>query len=114
MKRAVLLLLAVVALTVVPAAWASYSYAGPKTWLPSWDASSTYSTSWTDNWFQKTEPGHISTATFIDGSGNWHGSVQNSFQVTAASTQPTTYNKKAYCRNSSAGDTYIGECIVFD
>jgi len=91
------------------------NYAGPKTWLPNYDADSSYSTSWTtDSMYSKScgnQSGCDARVTFIDGVGNWHASYTDNLPATTTFDFDNSYSKKAYCKNNSAL-TYTATCEV--
>ena len=102
-----------VALALVPTALAGYGYVWPaRAWSNGQDGSSTYSSAWKRNWFQKSGQGYDTTATFIDNvSYSWHNTVRNTWAVTATQWTSSVV-KKAYARSYSSG--FTGSCIVFE
>ena len=113
--RSILVLGVTLAATLVLAstALASYGYVWPsRSWSNGQDASSTYSSAWKRNWFQKSGGGYDTSVTFIDNiSYAWHRTVRNTYQVTATDWFNSTV-KKAYARSHASG--FSGNCVVFD
>jgi hypothetical protein len=93
------------------AAW--FTYGGPKTWLPNYDAESNYDAPGTYEWFidifQNKNPADWGRVAFIDGSGNWSCSTTSNGTGTSCTLGSWNYQKKAYCKNNSA-TTYTGYC----
>jgi hypothetical protein len=110
----IVLIICVIAIGVcATAAYATtVRYAGPKTWLPGYDANTDFDGTqrWQfDEMCNKSEP-QGARVTFIDTSGGWHNAVTDS-QVCTSTATGTNYNytKKAYCKNNSAV-TYTAYC----
>ena len=101
------------ALALASTAFASYGYVWPsRSWSYGQDASSSYSSTWKRNWFQKSRAGFDTAVTFIDNvSYSWHNTMRNTFQVTAAEWWSSAV-KKAYARSYASG--FTGNCVVFD
>ena len=105
------LLALVVALVLSVSAYASYQYAAYQSWGYLQDASSTYASNWTQNWFQKDAQGFDTTVTFIDNSTySWHNTVRNTYKTTAT-TLTWSGTTKAYCQSHTTG--FFGSCTVF-
>ncbi len=112
MRRLTMVMLAIaVALIAATTPVASYQYAGYRSWGFLQDASSTYASNWTQNWFQKDLQGFDTTVTFIDNlSYSWHNTVRNTFKTTAT-TLTWSGTTKAYCQSHTSG--FFGSCTVF-
>ncbi|MGH8523599.1 MAG: hypothetical protein ACREXY_05100 [Gammaproteobacteria bacterium] len=111
---------AVLALWIVPLAWAAQriEYEGPKTWLAGWYAESVYDIAdnrWYLNGFEKTTESW-SLVTFIKPSGSWSCSIEAfSSRVECGYGLPVgieDFQKKAYCKNTDPG-TVIGTCYAW-
>lgn len=112
MRRLSMVMLAIaVALIAATTAFASYQYAGYRSWGFLQDASSSYASNWTQNWFQKDLQGFDTTVTFIDNSSySWHNTVRNTFKTTAT-TLTWSGTTKAYCQSHTSG--FFGSCTVY-
>jgi hypothetical protein len=113
-RRALVLATALVAaLTFASTASATYGYVWPsRSWSYGQDASSSYSSTWKRNWFQKSSQGYDTSVTFIDNvSYSWHDTVRNTYMVTATDWYSSAV-KKAYARSYASG--FSGNCIVWD
>lgn len=113
-QMAILLVVGVAAATLGTVAAYAGNYAGPKTWLPNYDASSSYSTSWTtDSMYNKScgnQNGCDARVAFIDSGGTWHDSYTDNLPATTT-FDFGSFNKKAYCKNNSTR-TYTATCEV--
>ena len=114
MRRILMLVVTLAAaLTLASTALASYGYVWPsRGWSSGQEASSTFSSAWKRNWFQKNAAGFDTSVTFIDNvSYSWHRTVRNTYQVTATDWFVANV-KKAYARSYASG--FTGNCVVFD
>ena len=114
------LLLLVAAATFAAASYATdVVYAGPKTWLPGWNAESYYDSAASNRWWwdemdRKSCGGAsdcFARVTFIKSDGTWTYSYSDT-QVATATTIPLgaeNYTKKPYCKNNSSR-TYTARC----
>lgn len=104
---------ALVAATVARADF--YWYAGPKTWLPSYDAESVYDSAgarYFSNSMSDKSCFCAARVTFIDGNGTWHDSyTDTSTNTLTYSSDFDQYAQKGYCKNNSTS-TYTAECMV--
>ena len=108
----------------VPAALAgaAYTFAGPKTWLPNYDASGAYDggTFPYDVYVNMTNKscggnsGCYARVALIDSGGTWHCSTTDTRSETWCQIlSGYEFNKKPYCLNNSSL-TYTAECQVAD
>lgn len=111
MRRRVLKVTCAVALAsmclFVGAAYA-YTFAGPKTWLPGYDAASSYAVWYSATMGQKGVSGLQSRITFIDSGGTWHWSHTDTLPNTTTFNYDSG-NYKAYCRNNDSV-SYVATC----
>jgi len=117
-RRTVLATASLLVTTLISAsvAYAAFvSYRGPMYWSGPSDGGSSYSTSWRENYFDKSTSGVSDTGlTFIDNGAfgySWHGTVRNTAAHQRAYWE-TSYVKKAYCRFYS-GTPFTGVCAVY-
>ena len=110
---ALVVTLVVTTLVLASTALASFGYVWPsRSWSYGQDASSTYSSTWKRNWFQKNAPGYDTSVTFIDNvKYSWHNTVRNTYMVTATDWYSSSV-KKAYARSYASG--FSGNCVVWD
>src|ERR687887_926499 len=122
MARAVslVLLLVIAGATFAAASYATdVVYAGPKTWLPGWNAESYYDSAASNRWWwdemdRKSCGGAsdcFARVTFIKSDGTWTYSYTDT-AVATATTIPLgaeNYTKKPYCKNNSSR-TYTARC----
>ena len=110
MRTFVLLAAAATALVLASAALAATAYGGPRYWYP-WDsASSSWSSGWTYNAFNKHRTGFETTVTFIDNvSYGWHATVRNANTVTYTNWWSSQV-KKAHCKPNTG--YHWGGCHV--
>jgi hypothetical protein len=116
-------LLVVLSIAAATFAAASYAvdvvYAGPKTWLPGWDAESYYDSAASNRWWwdemdRKScggAPDCFARVTFIKTDGSWSYSRTDTY-VATYTTPPVgadNYTKKPYCKNNSSR-TYTARC----
>lgn len=95
---------------VVATAFAS-TYAGPKTWLPGYDAASGYQTNWyADTMGGKGTTGYASRVAFIDPVGNWHWSYTDTLPNTTTFAGDNG-NYRAYCKNNDTV-SYVASCFA--
>jgi len=110
MKRrlAVLMVVTGVAMACFVTAALAYTFAGPKTWLPGYDADSTYAVWYSATMVGKGITGYSSRITFIDGGGSWHWSATDTLPNTTTFNYDNG-NYKAYCRNDDTV-AYVASC----
>jgi hypothetical protein len=107
----------VAAAFAIPAALGSYAvvYAGPKTWLPGYDADSAYDVSldrWYSNYMENVNNIGWQRVVFIDNNGgHWHYTTDSYGYGVGYVHAPNdeTYGKKLYCANIG-GTTYTARC----
>jgi len=101
----------VVSALAFASAAAAFTYAGPKTWLPSWDANTGYQTNWyADTMGGKGTTGYSSRVAFIDPAGNWHWSYTDTLpNTTTFAGDNASY--KAYCKNNDTV-SYVATCYA--
>jgi hypothetical protein len=113
-KRFLLVLLAAAssALIFSGVAWALYTYAGPKTWLPGYYADSSYDQSPWWHWYNEMNKSCqcLGRVTFIKPDGSWVCSNSDVGDSTFCYyTSGYQFVKKAYCKNNSDVQ-YTGDC----
>jgi len=111
MKRS-LLVVTLSSLALAGSALGATTYAGPLQWGAGQGAGSSYSSSWTGNYFFKYGSGHDSTVTFIDNvSYSWHATVRNTSETTYTHWWASNV-KKGYCRANAS--YFWGSCAVMN
>jgi hypothetical protein len=111
----VLITLAATLAAIVASSGAAYydsTYAGPKTWLPGYDAHGAYDSSsdrWRYNNFGNRSTNSVALVTFIDGGGTWHDTFECYGVLCGNATAPWSYSKKPYCKNTDS-ISYTGRC----
>src|SRR3569833_3469765 len=113
-RFAALLVAALAAATIGVAAAVAGTYAGPKTWLPGYDAGSSYATNWiTDSMYSKScglQSGCDARVAIIDTGGNWHDSYTDNLPATITFDYGS-FSRNGYCLNNSSM-TYTAACEV--
>jgi len=110
MRKVVLLLALASAFVFAGSAFAVQSYGGPRYWYPGEGASSSWSSGWTRNSFNKAASGYDTTVTFIDNvSYSWHATVRNTEMVTYTNWW-SSQTKKAHCKANNG--YHWGGCHV--
>lgn len=87
-------------------------YAGPKTWLPGWDAALGYGTYYRYvNVFENRSINSWARVAYILETGAWTCSL-TSFSTRTGCADSDTRRRKAYCKNNDT-QTYTGQCRVY-
>jgi hypothetical protein len=87
-------------------------YAGPKTWLPGWDAEWSYGTYYKiANVFENRSINSWARVAYILQNGSWTCSY-TSFSTLTGCADSDTRTRKPYCKNNDT-QTYTGQCRVF-